>query len=77
MWPLPAQDAALAVGCLVVDLAIFWDRRLLETSSAPAITVIASGVASYMALVWRRHAPVIAFVVMWLDSLVALQVPGY
>jgi signal transduction histidine kinase len=74
------QDVALAFGACGLDLLIFSDLTQAAAGRAtgfPTAALVAYAAAGYLALIWRRRAPVAVFVVLWTHALVTTQMPRY
>ncbi|MFC4945592.1 sensor histidine kinase [Pseudonocardia sp. GCM10023141] len=75
-WRRYAQDAGIAVGGCAVDLLGF--SRVLAGPDAFPTWVAAYAAAGFVALLWRRRAPVAVYAVLWLHSTIAsIAIPSY
>jgi signal transduction histidine kinase len=75
------QDALLAVVVGIVDLTLF-SRFVVAPESAltgtPRLALsLGYALLGYLALAWRRRAPVLVFVLVWVHTIAAIPIPGY
>jgi len=79
----PASDIALAAALWLLDVVLFSDAvpRTYEGGSAEiglSIAFVVYAAGGYVALAWRRLAPVVVFVIVWAHLLgAAVWFPGY
>jgi signal transduction histidine kinase len=75
------HDAILAAAVGVLDLVTFSDifapNFAIGGSGIPGAAVVAFASLGYAALAWRRRAPFVVLIVVWLHSAVALLMPTY
>src|SRR3954469_17694260 len=76
--PLTAQDGILAGGLCLVDLLAFSDVGMQDAdTSVSSIVIVGLAAAGYVALIWRRRAPLVVFGVMWAHARFITQMPRY
>jgi signal transduction histidine kinase len=75
------QDTVLAAVLCVVDLLLASDLPASSTNpldpKVPRPLLVGYAVLGYAALRWRRRAPVWVFAIMWLHSMIAVQLMVY
>jgi hypothetical protein len=75
------QDTILAAVLCLVDLVLLSDLPAPSTNpldpTVPRALLIVYAAAGYSALRWRRQAPIQVFIIMWLHSMVAMQIMVY
>jgi signal transduction histidine kinase len=71
--PPLVQDTALAVVVVLLDLLLF------TGATFPLVGTVVAGyaVAGALPLVWRRRAPFLVFLLLWLHNLLSVFITGY
>jgi signal transduction histidine kinase len=76
------QDTLLAAVCCVLDLLLFSDlgggsASATGRSGVTEAAIVLYAGAGYVALRWRRRAPIVVFGVLWVHAMVAIALPAY
>jgi signal transduction histidine kinase len=72
------KDAMLAVGWCALDLLVFSDAgRDGVGGGFSDLPIMMFAVTGYVALLWRRHVPVVVFTALLAHSMLAFAIPTY
>jgi signal transduction histidine kinase len=77
--PAPAQDGLLAALLCATDLFVYSNLGL-QSAIAPTYSdqvLVGYAALGYLALLWRRRAPVLVFALLWVHALIAAYPTQY